>query len=333
MTRLLTSAAMTLAAGAFLSGCGDSAPSKANVAIGPPASTTQQVSQLILKAHGVTEEDYSPYQEGFGAALDGVQDGNIDVSIGILGLPSGSIENLQAAAGDVVMLNLTDDAISQIEANSDYRRFVIPKDSYEFLEDDVTTVTAYAVLVGNTHSIDEELGYELARLMHEKADENTHAQSAFMNLENALNGAEGIPIHPGAKRYYEEQGLTVDGQVAEIDITDSKSEYILGTGSQGGTYYPLGGEMATIWNNYLDNANFTNIETGASIENLVSIRDDRMDLGMTVHAPAKDAVEGTGEFDSGSIDNVAFIGHIYPEVIQIVTRGKTGISSLDDLSK
>lgn len=333
MTRLLTSAAVALAAGAFLSGCGDSSSSKPNVAIGPPASTTQQVSQLILKAHGVKEDDYSAYQEGFGAALDGVQDGNIDVSIGILGLPSGSIENLQAAAGDVVMLNLTDDAIDHIEANSDYRRFVIPKGSYEFLDDDVTTVTAYAVLVGNTHSIDEELGYELARLMYEKADENTHAQSAFMTLENALNGADGIPVHPGAKRYYEEQGLTVDGPVAEIDITDGKTEYILGTGSQGGTYYPLGGEMATIWNNYLDDSNFTNIETGASIENLVSIRDDRMDLGMTVHAPAKDAVEGSGEFESGAIDNVAFIGHIYPEVIQIVTRKKTGITSLEDLAK
>lgn len=333
MTRLLTSAAIALAAGAFLSGCGDSSSSKPNVAIGPPASTTQQVSQLILKAHGVDEDDYSAYQEGFGAALDGVQDGNIDVSIGILGLPSGSIENLQAAAGDVHMINLTDDAVDYIEANSDYRRFVIPKDSYEFLDNDVTTVTAYAVLVGNTHSIDEELGYELARLMHEKADENTHAQSAFMTLENALNGAEGIPVHPGAKRYYEEQGLTVDGPVADIDITDNKSEYILGTGSQGGTYYPLGGEMATIWNNHLDNANFTNIETGASIENLVSIRDDRMDLGMTVHAPAKDAVEGSGEFESGAIDNVAFIGHIYPEVIQIVTRNKTGITNLEDMAK
>jgi uncharacterized protein len=31
------------------------------------------------------------------------------------------------------------------------------------------------------------------------------------------------------------------------------------------------------------------------------------------------------------VKNAAFIGHIYPEVIQIVTREKTKIESFDDL--
>ncbi|PRY62719.1 hypothetical protein B0H98_1105 [Vreelandella songnenensis] len=319
-----------LSAGLLLAGC--SSDSKPNIAIGPPASTTQSVSQLLFDAYGIDSDKYNTYQEGFGAALDGVQDGNIDISIGILGLPSGSIENLQASSGDVRLIGLSDAAIDYIEANSAYRRFTIPAGSYDFQNEDVETITAYAVLVGNTNTIDEALGYELARLMHEHAEENTHAQSAFMTLENALNGSEGLPIHPGAKRYYEEQGLTVDNPVAELGDIESKREYVLGTGSQGGTYYPLGGEMATIWNRYLEGQNFTNIETGASIENLVSIRDDSMDLGMTVHAPAQDAVEGRGEFESGAIDNVAFIGHIYPEVIQVVTRERSNIESLSDLA-
>ncbi|MDN7132286.1 TAXI family TRAP transporter solute-binding subunit [Halomonas sp. MC140] len=319
-----------LSASIFLAGC--SSESKPNIAVGPPASTTQSVSQLLFDAYGIGSDKYKTYQEGFGAALDGVQDGNIDISIGILGLPSGSIENLQASSGDVRLMSLSDDAIDYIEANSAYKRFTIPAGSYDFQKEDVETITAYAVLVGNTQTIDEELGYELARLMHEHAEENTHAQSAFMTLENALNGSEGLPIHPGAKRYYEEQGLTVDNPVAELGNIESKSEFILGTGSQGGTYYPLGGEMATIWNRYLDGQNFTNIETGASIENLVSIRDNTMDLGMTVHAPAQDAVEGSGEFEGGPIGNVAFIGHIYPEVIQIITRERSKIESLSDLT-
>lgn len=329
----LTLPFFALGTAALIAGCGSDGPSTTNIAIGPPASTTQGVSQLIFDAYGIGSESYNTYQEGFGAALDGVQDGNIDISIGILGLPSGSIENLQAASGDVRMLSLSDAAVDYIEANSDYRRFTIPRGSYEFLDEDIQTITAYAVLVGNTNTISEELGYELARLMLEHAEENTHSQSAFMTLENALNGAEHMPIHPGAKRYYEDQGLSINNPVAELGDTQEKREYILGTGSQGGTYYPLGGEMATIWNRYLDSANFTNIETGASIENLVSIRDNNMDLGMTVHAPARDAVEGRGEFSNGSIDNVAFIGHIYPEVIQIVTRGASKISSFDDIGQ
>ena len=303
----------------------------ANIAIGPPASETNAVSKLILDAYGIEDSDYSAYQEGFGDAADGVQDGNIDVSIGILGLPAGNIESLQASVGDVKMIGLSDNAIAYMEENSGYMRYTIPQDTYDFMDEDIETVTAFAVLVANTDSIDEELGYELAKSMVENANENTHAQSVHMTLENALQGAEGLPIHPGAKRYYEEQGLAVDNEVAVLGATERKNDLILGTGSQGGTYYPLGGEIATIWNKNIEGLNVTNTETGASIENLASIRDGNMDLGMTVHVPTLDAVHGEGDFAENEVPNAAFIGHIYPEVVQIVTRENTEITSLDDL--
>ncbi|WP_246880372.1 TAXI family TRAP transporter solute-binding subunit [Sporosarcina sp. 6E9] len=315
----------------ILSAC--SGGEKKNIAIGPPASETNNVSKLILKAYGIEDADYNKFQEGFGDAADGVQDGNIDVSIGILGLPAGSIESLQASSKDVKMLSLSDEAIKYIEENSGYRRLTIPKDTYDFLTEDVETVTAYAVLMGNTDTIDDELGYQMAKIMVENASENTHDQAKQMTLENALRGAEGLLIHPGAKRYYEEQGLTVDNEVAELTAKegDRKSEFILGTGSQGGTYYPLGGEMASIWNKHIDGVNVTNTETGASVENLASIRDGHMDLGMAVHVPAGQALNGEADFKDNEVKNAAFIGHIYPEVIQIVTREKTKITSFDDL--
>ncbi len=332
---MLVSVMMVLAAcggekeGGDDSSTGEGSAKDAKIAIGPPASETNTVSKILLAAHGLEEGDYQVFQEGFGDAADGVQDGNIDISIGILGLPAGSIESLQASTGDVVMLGLTDEAIEEIEANTEYKRYTIPKESYDFLESDVETVAAYAILMGNTDTIDEELGYELARIMVEHADEVTHAQGADMTLENALNGAEGLPIHPGAKRYYEEQGLTIDNPVAEVtaDENDRKDDFILGTGSQGGTYYPLGGEIANVWNNHLD-SNFTNMETGASVENLATIGEGQMDLGMAVHVPSLDAINGEGDFEGNPIENAAFIGHIYPEVVQIITRETTGITSL-----
>ncbi|WP_231495760.1 TAXI family TRAP transporter solute-binding subunit [Paucisalibacillus sp. EB02] len=303
-----------------------------NIAIGPAGSATNTVSKLILDSYGIEEGDYNAYEEGFGDAADGVQDGNIDISIGILGLPAASISNLQASAGDVKMLSLSKDAIAHIEENSAYREFTIPKDAYDFLEEDVTTVTAYAILMGNTDTISEELGYELAKVMIENSSEISHAQGAQMTLDNALNGLEDLPIHPGAAKYYQEQGLDFDNPIAELNVSDQPSELVLGTGSSGGTYYPLGGEMATVWNNNIDGINVTNRETSASLENLAAMRDGNMDLGMTVHGPAIDAVKGQGDFNE-PITNVAFIGHIYPEIIQIVTREATGIESFEDLAK
>ncbi len=248
-----------------LSACGGN---KTNIAIGPAASETQSASKLILEAYDLKETDYKAYQESFGDAAEMIQDGNIDISMGVLGLPTSSIESLQASAKDVKLLGLSDEAIDYIEKNSEYKRYTIPAGSYDFLDEDIETVTAFAVLMGNTDTIDEELGYQLAKTMIEHSEENTHQMSKHMKLENALNGSEGLPIHPGAKRYYEEQGLKVDNPVAKVsaDKSKRKKEFILGTGSQGGTYYPLGGEMANIWNKYLDDANITNTETGASVK-------------------------------------------------------------------
>ena len=334
MTKLRIRSLLVVLLGAVLvlSACGGG---KKNIAIGPPASETNNVAKIILDAYGVGDGDYKAFLEGFGAAADGVQDGNIDISIGILGLPAASIESLQASAGDVKMISLSDDAIKKIEEKSGYKHFTIPKETYDFLKEDVQTITAFAILMGNTNTIDEELGYELAKSMIENASENTHAQAKQMILENALNGAEGLLIHPGAKKYYEEQGLTVTNEVATVSASagDRKSEFTLGTGSQGGTYYPLGGEMANLWNKYIDGINVTNMETGASVENMSSISKDQMDLGMSVHVPALNALNGKADFEGNPVSNAAFIGHIYPEVVQIVTREKTKINGFEDLKK
>ena len=319
-----------------LSACGSeggsASESGANIAIGPPASATNGLSKVIFEAYKLEEGDYKEFQEGFGDAADGVQDGNIDISIGILGLPAASIENLQSATGDVKLISLSDEAVAHIEENTQYKAMTIPAGTYDFQKEDIQTVTAYAILMANTDTIDEETGYQLTKTMIEKANENTHAQAKEMTLENALKGSEGLPIHPGAKRYYEEQGLTVENPVAEVKADGTKKELVLGTGSQGGTYYPLGGEMATIWNRTIDGINITNTETGASIENMATIREGNMDLGMTVHETALFAVNGEQDFEGNSVPNAAFIGHIYPEVVQIVTREASGISGLEDLN-
>src|SRR5690625_7768167 len=122
--------------------------------------------------------------------------------------------------------------------------------------------------------------------------------------------------------------MTIECPVAELSATpeNRKSEFALGTGSQGGTYYPLGGEIANVWNKHAD-GNFTNVETGASLENLATISRGRMDVGMAVHVPTLDATKGEGECKGKKGENDAFIGHDYTEIVQIVTRKKTQIAS------
>lgn len=177
------------------------------VAIGPPGSGTQAAARLILEAYGLEEGDYDAYQEGFGDASAKLQDGTIDASFGLLGLPSSGIDQLQASTGDVKFLEVTGDGLAYIEENSGYSGLTIQAGAYEWLEQDVQTISAFAVLVANTNTVDDNLAYQLAKVMIENADQNTHPQSNHTTKENALNGSNGLPIHPGAKKYYQEIGL------------------------------------------------------------------------------------------------------------------------------
>ncbi|WP_449537505.1 TAXI family TRAP transporter solute-binding subunit [Ferdinandcohnia sp. Marseille-Q9671] len=177
------------------------------VAIGPPGSGTQAATKAVLAAYGINDGDYEAYQEGFGDAKSKLQDGTIDASFGLLGLPDAGIDELQASVGDVKFLEVTGDELKAVEESSGYTGYTIKAGSYEWLEEDANVVSAYAVLVANTDTVDEDLAYELAKVMVEKASENTHAQAAHMTKENALSGLGDLPIHPGAEKYYKEAGI------------------------------------------------------------------------------------------------------------------------------
>jgi TRAP transporter TAXI family solute receptor len=102
------------------------------------------------------------------------------------------------------------------------------------------------------------------------------------------------------------------------------------TGGTGGTYYPLGGQIANI----IKDA--TGIETTAQVskasaENLQLLSDGDADLGFTQTDIASYAKQGKLMFEGSPVENVRAIGTLYPETIQIVTLKDSGINSVEDL--
>lgn len=107
----------------------------------------------------------------------------------------------------------------------------------------------------------------------------------------------------------------------------------LATGSTGGTYFPLGGAMAGVWNDNLEGVRVNTQSSGASVENLRLLEAGEVQLIMAVNGVAAAGVAGTGAFaDDGALENVAFVGNIYGEVMQIVARADAGINSIADMA-
>jgi len=111
---------------------------------------------------------------------------------------------------------------------------------------------------------------------------------------------------------------------------NSKKMYTMVTGGTGGTYYPLGGEIANIISDETG-IEVTATTSNASADNVADISAGDAHIGFVQTDVMTYAVEGINAFEGKPVDNVLALGALYPETVQIVTLAKSGIQSVDDL--
>src|SRR5690625_2773690 len=93
-------------------------------------------------------------------------------------------------------------------------------------------------------------------------------------------------------------------------------ELTMATGSTGGTYYPLGAEIAKIWSSNIEGVNVSTQSSGASVENMRLLDQGENELVMAVNGTAATAVEGQADFKNEPLNNpddIRMLGNVYPE--------------------
>ncbi|WP_422446703.1 TAXI family TRAP transporter solute-binding subunit [Thermoanaerobacterium sp. DL9XJH110] len=105
----------------------------------------------------------------------------------------------------------------------------------------------------------------------------------------------------------------------------------IATGGTAGTYFPLGGALADIWNNNIKGVNSTAQSTGASVANVNLLRDGKVDVIFVQNDIAYYAANGTEMFKDKKYEDIRGLVTLYPETIQIVTLESKGINKIEDL--
>ncbi len=105
---------------------------------------------------------------------------------------------------------------------------------------------------------------------------------------------------------------------------------VLATGGTAGTYYPLGGAMAKIWNSKIKDMNVTAQTTGASGENVRLINKKEVELAL-VQSDTLDFAFNAKEAFKEPLKEMKAIAVLYPEVIQVVVGAASPIKSIADL--
>ncbi|RDW20453.1 TAXI family TRAP transporter solute-binding subunit [Oceanobacillus chungangensis] len=174
------------------------------VSVGAPGSGTYVNAEQLLEVHGMTMDDINKQNLDFGESTGGIQDGNIDAAFITAGAPTGAVDGL-AATNKIIVLPIEQDKIDAlIEKYPYYAADTIPAGTYG-LEDETKTVAVLAMLAVKD-SLSEDVVYDITKAIYEGAPNMAHAKAEFIKLENAVDGI-GIDLHPGAEKYYEEEGV------------------------------------------------------------------------------------------------------------------------------
>lgn len=116
----------------------------------------------------------------------------------------------------------------------------------------------------------------------------------------------------------------------EGELTNG-GNYIFATGGTSGTYYPLGGAMATIINGAVEGTNITVQSTGASKENIMLVSKGEADYAIVQNDVLDYADKGVELFDGEKVSGLSTVASIYPEIVQLVVGADSGIKTVGDL--
>ncbi len=179
------------------------------VSIGAMGSGVESNAKQILAAAGLSVDDIQAQNLDFAESANAIKDGAIAAAFVTAGTPTTAVTEL-ATTNDIRVLSLTDAEIATLcESYSFYTPYEISADVYNAAEP-TKTVAVKATLVVKA-DLDETLVYNMTKGLFENLDAvaAAHAKGAEMSLEGAVEGVS-VPLHPGAAKYFAEQGLAVE---------------------------------------------------------------------------------------------------------------------------
>ncbi|NWF91882.1 MAG: TAXI family TRAP transporter solute-binding subunit [Syntrophaceae bacterium] len=106
---------------------------------------------------------------------------------------------------------------------------------------------------------------------------------------------------------------------------------VIGTASTGGTWYPLGGGVATIITKYIRGVSATAVPSGASIENIRAINKGTQDLALSMPDVAYFAYHGLEMFKTERHEEIRGLFSTYPIDIQFYVEEKSPVKSIGDI--
>ena len=181
------------------------------VGIAQAGSGTQVAVLQMLDAWGVNRDNMDEAELNNSQSAERLADGQLDAYFYAAGWPVAAMVQLASTKG----MNLHSFTEADLKKINDiipaYIPSKIPGGVYQGVDQDSLTPAVSAFLVVSS-DLSDELVYGITKAMWNentrKLLDNGHAKGKQITLDGALKGVEalGVPLHPGAERFYKEAG-------------------------------------------------------------------------------------------------------------------------------
>ncbi|CUH78545.1 TRAP transporter solute receptor, TAXI family [Tritonibacter multivorans] len=200
---------LVLPKGSSIGDLGDLAEKR--VGIAQAGSGTQVAVLQMLEAWGVTRDNMSEAELNNSQSAERLADGQLDGYFYAAGWPVSAMVQLASTKG-MELHSFSDEDMAKInEIIPAYIPSMIPGGVYDGIDYDVKT-PAVSALLNVSSDLSEELVYGITKALWNdntrKLLDNGHAKGKQITLDTALDGilALGVPLHPGAEKFYREVG-------------------------------------------------------------------------------------------------------------------------------
>ena len=173
------------------------------IAIGEPGAASRTTVLRVLAAHGLQPADFQPYGLDLGMALVGLQQGQVDAVMQVIGMPSDSIRDAMTNV-PLRLLPLDEQAIEALaSAGTGYFAHTIAAGTYAGQTADVRTIATAALLLTDANLSETEIN-NFTQLVYAPSRRDLlslgSTQGAQISAETAGLGLS-IPQHLAAARF------------------------------------------------------------------------------------------------------------------------------------
>jgi len=188
----------------------DKIPDDATVGFGPVGGTPGTYWPRFFKTLG--KENVTARNGGAADLAGQLQDGLIDVYTWAAGIPFPAFSQVEAQA-EVNFFGLTEEQAKKIAAEHPVSEFTIPKGTYPSQAEDHASVSMWNFAIASADLPDDFVYAVVDAVMSNNPKMLDIHKAAVESLPENFDKNQFIPWHPGAVKWFEENGFDIDASL------------------------------------------------------------------------------------------------------------------------